>query len=77
MENRKPTKELFTEYLSTLDEKTRYRCDNNIDRHEVYAYEEKIGKQFIDMNPEEILDMITTFGKGDGDNLGLVWYNIN
>ena len=73
--NRKPTKELFTEYLSTLDEKTRYRCDNNIDRHEVYAYEEKIGKQFIDMTPYEILDMITTFGNDSGDDLGLVWYN--
>ena len=75
MENRKPTKELFTEYLSTLDDKTRYRCDNNIDRREVYAYEEKAGKQFVDMNPYEILDMITTFGNDGGDDLGNVWYN--
>lgn len=57
------TKELIDEYFSTLDEVTAKKTRAHIDRPEVYAYEKEIGKDLIDMNAEELLDMISTFGK--------------
>lgn len=56
------TKELITRYIdSELDDATQYKLRGHIDRDELYEYEEKIGKQLVDMSLEEILDMIFSF----------------
>lgn len=57
------TKELFNEYFDSLGKTEDYiykiRCQ--VDRKEVYEYEDKIGKQLIDMNVDEIFNMLLTF----------------
>jgi len=57
------TKELIDEYLNTLNETRRKKCRSQVDRPELYEFEKKIGKELVDMNAEEILEMIKTFGK--------------
>ena len=70
------TKRLIDEFFSELDEATTKKNRAHIDRPEVYAYEEKIGKQLMDMNADEIMDMIKTFGKADTNNDGMnISYN--
>ena len=70
------TKELMDEYFSTMDKDTARKTRSHIDRPEVYAYEKEIGKQLMDMNAEEILDMITTFGKAEMSQDGMgISYN--
>lgn len=55
------TKELIGRYLDTKPEKTRVKIRSMIDRPEVYAYEEKIGKTLFEMNQDELIEMIGTF----------------
>lgn len=58
----KPTKEVVDGYLSGLDEVTLKKIKGQIWRPEVEEYEEKLGKQIFDMNEEELIEMICTFG---------------
>ena len=57
------TKELFDEYFDSLGKTETYikKVRSQVDRSEVYEYEKKIGKQFIDMNVDELFDMLLTF----------------
>lgn len=57
------TKTLIEEYFSLPEHQSIIRNRSHIDRREVYEYEKQIGKQLMDMNPDEIMDMIRTFGK--------------
>lgn len=57
------TKQLIDEYF---DEQVRQGKDvrkskNQLDRPELYAYEQKIGKQLVEFDADEILEMISTF----------------
>ena len=54
------TKKLFDGYFADNPKHER-KTRSQVDRPEVYAFEEKIGKQLIEMNDEELLDMIATF----------------
>lgn len=57
------TKELLDRYFESLgkDESYLKKIRSQVDRPEVYEYEQKIGKQFIDMDVDELFDMITSF----------------
>ncbi|MBR4590010.1 MAG: hypothetical protein IKO36_05025 [Bacteroidaceae bacterium] len=55
------TKELLDEYFKTKPESTTAKTRGQIDRKELYAYEEKVGKQLIDMDCFEIADMLKSF----------------
>ena len=55
------TKEYLDQYLATRPEKTRIKIRSMIDRHEVYDYEEKIGKSVFEMDIDEIIEMFKTF----------------
>lgn len=55
------TKEYLDAYLATRPEKTSLKIRSMIDRHEVYDYEEKIGKSIFEMSVDEIIDMMKTF----------------
>ena len=55
------TKELFDEYFKTLDEGRVKKTRGQVDRHEVYAFERKINKKLIEMNPDELFQMMLTF----------------
>lgn len=55
------TKEYLDQYLATRPEKTSNKIRSMIDRHEVYDYEEKIGKSVFEMNIDEIIEMFKTF----------------
>lgn len=56
-----PTKQLFQEYFDSLDSKVAQRIRGQVDRLEVYEFEEQIGKQLVDMNVDELLEMLKTF----------------
>lgn len=56
-----PTKQLFDEFFADMDENSLKKIKPQADRPELYAYEKKIGKQFIDMNADELIDMVNTF----------------
>lgn len=54
------TKELFNEFYEKYPEMEGYsRC--LVDREEVYAFEKQIGKELVDMNADELLEMIRTY----------------
>lgn len=55
------TKEYLDQYLATRPEKTSTKIRSMIDRHEVYDYEDKIGKSVFEMNVDEIIAMFRTF----------------
>ena len=55
------TKQLFDMFFAQKDQGTAYKTRSQIDRPEVYAYEEKIGKQLVDMDVDELFEMILTF----------------
>ena len=55
------TKEYLNRYLATRPEKTSQKIRSMIDRHEVYDYEDKIGKSIFEMSVDEIIDMMKTF----------------
>lgn len=57
------TRELFDEYFESLGKTESYikKIRSQVDRQEVYEYEKKIGKQFIDMDADELFDMMLTF----------------
>lgn len=61
------TKELIDEYFENVKgdmaEGTIPRVKPSVDRPELYEYEKKIGKQLVEMTPEEILDMFIYFEK--------------
>ena len=57
------TKALMDEFFKDKypSEDTRKKIQPQIDRHEVYAYEQKIGKQLVEMNVDELFEMILSF----------------
>lgn len=55
------TKELFKVFFEGKSEDTIRKTKAQFDRPEVYAYEEKIGKQLVEMNEDELFNMICSF----------------
>ena len=55
------TKELFDEFFTNYHSEAAKTNRTMVDRPEVYAYEEKIGKQLVDMSVDELLEMLRTF----------------
>lgn len=55
------TQELFKRFFENKDPETVRKTRSQVDRPEVYAYEEKIGKQLVDMNEDELFEMICSF----------------
>lgn len=57
------TKQLMDEYFAEQEEQGKdvRRNRSQLDRSEVYAYEERVGKQLVELNADEILEMISTF----------------
>lgn len=68
------TKELFDAYFSELEQDgvDVKRIRAQVDRKEVYNYEEKIGKQLVEMSGKELLDMIKTFDSEEYDSEYLI-----
>ena len=61
MENEHNTKKLLDEYFMTRPVTTVKKIKGQIDRPELYEYEQKIGKSLVEMNSNEIAEMLTTF----------------
>lgn len=57
------TEQLMKEYFTEQERhgKDVRRNQSQLDRPEVYAYEQKIGKQLVEFDADEILEMISTF----------------
>lgn len=57
------TEKLFDEYFAEEEAKGRdvHRGRSQLARPEVYAYEQKIGKQLVEFDADDILGMIATF----------------
>lgn len=55
------TKELLDEYYKTRPETTVKRTRGQIDRAELYEYEEKINKPLVEMDSYDIVEMLKTF----------------
>lgn len=53
-----PTKQLFDEFFASKGKDETYlrKIRAKADRPEVYAYEEKIGKQLVDMDVDELFE---------------------
>lgn len=62
------TTKLFDEYFKDKNPETVKKTRSQVDRHEVYEYEAKIGKQLVDMNSDELFDMIGTFRNNRKNN---------
>lgn len=58
-----PTKQLLDEFFEEQKKKGRdvRRRRSQLDRPELYAYEQKIGKQLVEFDADDILNMIATF----------------
>ena len=57
------TKQLMEEYFAEQERQGKdvRRNQSQLDRPEVYAYEQKTGKQLVEFDADEILEMISTF----------------
>ncbi len=66
------TKQLFDEYYADWDEVKAKKIRPQVDRPEVYIYEEKIGKQLIDMDVDELFEMLLTFKNNSSNKPGYV-----
>lgn len=57
------TKQLMDEYFAEQEQQGKdvRRNRSQLDRPEIYAYEQRIGKQLVEFNADEILEMISTF----------------
>lgn len=55
------TKQLFDMFFEGKDPEVVKKTRAQIDRPEVYEYEEKIGKQLVDMDVDELFEMILSF----------------
>lgn len=57
------TEQLMKEYFAEQERQGKdvRRNRSQLDRPEVYAYEQKIGKQLVEFDADEILEMISTF----------------
>lgn len=69
------TKQLMDEYFAQIDEVRAQRNRGHVDRKEVYDYEKKIGKELIDMDADELIAMVKTFGseKTNSEGLGIAY----
>lgn len=56
------TKELLDRYYDSLDSKSAKRSRAQIDKPELYYYENEIGKELIDMDVEDLYGLIFEFG---------------
>ncbi len=65
-----PTKEVFKRYF-TEDEDAKEYQRHIIDRPELYAYEQKIGKELFDMNADELIGLISSFGQKRGKKINM------
>ena len=54
------TKELFDRYFESDDAKNSYigKTRTNFEKPEFFEYEMKIGKEFVDMNTDELIGLI-------------------
>lgn len=55
------TDELFNQYFATMSESRALKTRGQIDREEVYEYEEKLNKPLYEFDAMEIIDMMKTF----------------
>lgn len=62
------TKDVIDAFFAKKSEIAQKKSKPGIDRAELYAYENKIGKKLFEMNSEELCDMIKTFGCNDNSN---------
>lgn len=62
----KSTKEVFDSYFKNVSPSVAQKCRMQVDRDEVYEYEEKLGKQIFDMDVDELFGLIKSFGKKKG-----------
>lgn len=56
-----PTSQLIEEYLTSKGQQDNEKVVNQYGRPELYAYEDKIGKQLVEMNEDEVFEMLSTF----------------
>lgn len=61
MEDKFGTRELVDKYLQTLPSTTSYKIKTYLDRNDVYIYEEKLNKPFVEMNSDELFEMFLSF----------------
>ena len=69
------TQELFDEFFAEAADPYMIRNKNSVVRPEVFEFEKKIGKQFVDMNEEELIEMILTFKSKGGFPVGYTTYD--
>lgn len=55
------TKKLLDEYFNTRPESTAFKIRGQIDKPELYQYEEQIGKSLVEFDAMEIAEMLKTF----------------
>lgn len=59
------TRELLTRYYQSLNDDYKARAaEINIDKPELFTYEEQIGKELLDMNVDELIGLIRILVKG-------------
>ncbi len=60
------TKELIDKFFEENNTDGNMRNRSKLERPELYEYEKKIGKQLVEMNDDELLDMFTIFFTSNG-----------
>ena len=56
------TQELLNKYYESVKGTSYEKTRAQIDRPELYAYEQKIGKELIDMTPDDLKGLFIEFG---------------
>lgn len=62
------TKEVFDLYYKDIPYETERKSRPQVDRPEVYNYEEKLGKQIFDMDVDELFGLLLSFNKNEGSD---------
>lgn len=74
------TKEVFDLYFKDISSETAKKVRPQVDRPEVYAYEEKMGKQILDMTTDELLELLLSLNnerKFGESNFGISYGSID
>ena len=64
------TKQFIDEFFEANTDINQNKTKKSIDRPEVYKFEKEKGKKLLEMNPDELLEMISTFKQKNSKHLG-------
>lgn len=63
------TKDVFDAYFASMSPESAYKRRGQLDREEIYEYEEQLGKSIFDMDSDELFGLLATFRTRSGHKI--------